>query len=251
MGPRALASALGQKHPPTDQQAEVIGAAPGPLLVVAGAGAGKTETMAARVVWLVANGYARPEEILGLTFTRKAAQELGKRIRDRLKLLAADDALVRRLDPSGGLADALTVIAPTVSTYDAYAGDLVREYGLLVPVEPDARLITNAELHAIATDVVSNYTGTLLADGSKNPALATAVDNVLGLITSMGNELADPDLVSQQADIFLKETEALAKRKGSKGEYPKELQTWRAKQAERVAYLPSPRRCRLSCVTAA
>ncbi|WP_285172442.1 UvrD-helicase domain-containing protein, partial [Mycobacterium tuberculosis] len=80
-----------------------------PLLVVAGAGAGKTETMAARVVWLVANGYARPDEILGLTLTRKAAQELGKRIRDRLGTLAANQDLVRRLDPSGQLADALQV----------------------------------------------------------------------------------------------------------------------------------------------
>ncbi|MCP1387945.1 DEAD/DEAH box helicase [Corynebacterium sp. TA-R-1] len=238
MGPKALSSALGQKFPPTDQQAAVIGAEPGPLLVVAGAGAGKTETMAARVVWLVANGYARPEEILGLTFTRKAAQELGKRIRDRLEQLAADDALVRRLDPSGELADALTVIAPTVSTYDSYSGDLIREYGLLVPVEPDARLITDAELHAIATDVVSDYTGTLIADGGKNPALNTVVGNLLGLVTSMGNELALPERIAEQADIFLKETESLPKGPRSRGEYPQDLANWRAKQAERIAYLP-------------
>ena len=54
--PVLLSRYLGQQYPPTDQQAAVIGAEPGPLLVVAGAGAGKTETMAARVVWLVANG---------------------------------------------------------------------------------------------------------------------------------------------------------------------------------------------------
>lgn len=53
--------------PPTREQVEVISAPVEPLLVVAGAGSGKTETMAARVVWLVANGYARPEQILGLT----------------------------------------------------------------------------------------------------------------------------------------------------------------------------------------
>lgn len=154
MSPAVLSKYLGQQFPPTQQQADVIGADPGPLLVVAGAGAGKTETMAARVVWLVANGYARPEEVLGLTFTRKAAQELGKRIRDRLSVLAGNDALVRRLDPSGKLGQSLEVIAPTVSTYDAYAGDLIREYGLLVPVEPDARLITEAELHAITLSLI-------------------------------------------------------------------------------------------------
>ena len=55
--PAELASALGL-FAPTDEQAAVIAAPPGPLVVIAGAGAGKTETMAARVVWLVANGYA-------------------------------------------------------------------------------------------------------------------------------------------------------------------------------------------------
>ena len=66
----------------------MIAAPPGPLVVIAGAGAGKTETMAARVVWLVANGYARPGEVLGLTFTRKAAGQLLRRVRTRLARLA-------------------------------------------------------------------------------------------------------------------------------------------------------------------
>jgi DNA helicase-2/ATP-dependent DNA helicase PcrA len=57
-------------HPPTPEQAAIIAAPIEPVLVVAGAGSGKTETMASRVVWLVANGYAHPVEILGLTFTR-------------------------------------------------------------------------------------------------------------------------------------------------------------------------------------
>ncbi|HEU5242472.1 MAG TPA: UvrD-helicase domain-containing protein, partial [Ornithinibacter sp.] len=59
-----LARALGQSHAPTPEQAQVIEAPLSPLLVVAGAGSGKTETMAARVVWLVANGLVRPDEVL-------------------------------------------------------------------------------------------------------------------------------------------------------------------------------------------
>lgn len=86
--PISLSRLLGQKFPPTPQQAEVISAPLESVLVVAGAGAGKTETMAARVVWLVANGMIKPEEVLGLTFTRKASQQLGQRIRDRLAELA-------------------------------------------------------------------------------------------------------------------------------------------------------------------
>ncbi len=85
--PAELANALGLPAP-TDEQAAVIAAPPGPLVVIAGAGAGKTETMAARVVWLVANGYADPGQVLGLTFTRKAAAQLLRRVRSRLSRLA-------------------------------------------------------------------------------------------------------------------------------------------------------------------
>ena len=81
--PGQLARLLGVPEP-TPEQAAVIGAPPGPLAVIAGAGSGKSETMAARLVWLVANGLVRPERVLGLTFTRKAAAELADRVSGRL-----------------------------------------------------------------------------------------------------------------------------------------------------------------------
>ncbi|HWI32132.1 MAG TPA: ATP-dependent DNA helicase [Microbacterium sp.] len=84
---RVISAALGQ-FPPTAEQAAVIESALAPALVVAGAGSGKTETMAGRVVWLVANGIVRRDEVLGLTFTRKAAGELAERIQHRLARLA-------------------------------------------------------------------------------------------------------------------------------------------------------------------
>src|SRR3989442_11363461 len=111
--PQELARLL-QLSAPTPQQAEVIAAPVEPLLVVAGAGSGKTETMAARVVWLVANGHVRPEEILGLTFTRKAAGELAHRVRQRLS------QLVRRLGR-----DDLIAGEPAVATYHSYAARVV------------------------------------------------------------------------------------------------------------------------------
>ncbi|WP_254359648.1 ATP-dependent DNA helicase [Microbacterium hominis] len=83
MSAAVLAQALGLPEP-TDDQRAVIQAPPSPALVIAGAGSGKTETMAGRVVWLVANGHVRRDEVLGLTFTRKAAGELAERIEARL-----------------------------------------------------------------------------------------------------------------------------------------------------------------------
>ena len=82
-----VSRALGLPHSPTPEQTAVIEAPLRPLLVIAGAGSGKTETMAARVVWLVANGFVEPEDVLGLTFTRKAATELADRIGNRLARL--------------------------------------------------------------------------------------------------------------------------------------------------------------------
>ncbi|PVW06303.1 ATP-dependent DNA helicase [Microbacterium sp. Gd 4-13] len=81
-----IARALGLPAPTADQRA-VIEAPASPALVVAGAGSGKTETMAGRVVWLVANDHVAPDEVLGLTFTRKAAGELAERIGRRLAVV--------------------------------------------------------------------------------------------------------------------------------------------------------------------
>ena len=81
-----VAAALGLPTP-TPAQQRVIEAPAAPALVVAGAGSGKTETMSGRVVWLVANDLVRRDEILGLTFTRKAAGELAERIGARLAVI--------------------------------------------------------------------------------------------------------------------------------------------------------------------
>ncbi|WP_369817366.1 ATP-dependent helicase [Mycobacterium sp. 852014-52450_SCH5900713] len=178
--PAELAGALGL-FPPTDEQSAVIAAPPGPLVVIAGAGAGKTETMAARVVWLVANGYAEPGQVLGLTFTRKAAGQLLRRVRSRLARLAGVG-----LGPDGP-APAEPAAAPTVSTYHAFAGSLIRDYGLLLPIEPDTRLLGETELWQLAFDVVSGYRGELRTD--KTPAAVTSM--VLRLWGQLAEHLVD------------------------------------------------------------
>lgn len=177
--PAELSTALGL-FPPTDEQAAVIAAPPGPVVVIAGAGAGKTETMAARVVWLVANGYATPSQVLGLTFTRKAAGQLLRRVRTRLARLAGAG-----LAPPAGGADETA----TVSTYHAFAGTLLREHGLLLPVEPDARLLSETERWQLAFEVVCAHPGRLAIE--KTPAAVT--DMVLRLAGALAEHLVDTD----------------------------------------------------------
>lgn len=177
--PAELADALGL-FAPTDEQAAVIAAPPGPLVVIAGAGAGKTETMAARVVWLVANGYARPGEVLGLTFTRKAAGQLLRRVRTRLARLAGTGIV-------GGTEVADDPV--TVSTYHAFAGNLLREHGLLLPVEPNTRLLSETELWQLAFRVVCEEPKHL--DTDKTPAGVTAM--VLRLAGQLAEHLVDTE----------------------------------------------------------
>ncbi|NNH69609.1 ATP-dependent helicase [Nocardia uniformis] len=187
MTPRQLADALGLP-PPTDEQAAVIAAPPGPTLVVAGAGAGKTETMAARVVWMVANGLVEPEQVLGLTFTRKAAQQLTSRIRTRLARLAGSP-LVREIDPTGHLRALLTGSEPEISTYHSYAGRLLTEHGLLIPVEPNATLLTQTQLWQLAFRVVSTWDGDL--DTDRTPVSVT--EAVLALSGQLAEHLVQPN----------------------------------------------------------
>lgn len=184
--PRQLADALGLP-PPTDEQAAVIAAPPGPTLVGAGAGAGKTETMAARVVWMVANGLVEPEQVLGLTFTRKAAQQLTTRIRTRLACLAGAP-VIRDIDPTGRLRGLLTASEPEISTYHSYAGRLLTEYGLLLPVEPTATLLTQTQLWQLAYRVVSTWDGDL--DTDRSPVGVT--EAVLALSGQLAEHLVEP-----------------------------------------------------------
>ena len=211
--PIELSTLLGQKYPPTEQQATVIQADLGPMLVVAGAGAGKTETMAARVVWLVANGLIDPDQVLGLTFTRKAAQQLGKRINDRLGQLAGIPDIAA-LDPSGRLATRLRSAGPTTSTYDAFAGKLVGEFGLLLPVEPSARIISQTELYRIAVQVVNEYEGEL----SIRRTTGHVVDTLLTLTAELDNHMVDERELKIESLLFAQLCEELppAKRQRKK-----------------------------------
>ncbi|MGN5235599.1 ATP-dependent helicase [Rhodococcus sp. SJ-3] len=227
-----LAEALGQP-PPTIEQTAVIEASMGPALVVAGAGAGKTETMAARVVWLVANGFVEPEQVLGLTFTRKAAQQLTTRIRRRLAKLAGSP-LVRDLDPTGGLRNRILGSEPEVGTYHAYAGRLLGEHGLLLPIEPSAALLSETELWQIAHRVVSAWDGEL--DTDRNPASVT--ETVLALSGQLAEHLVDPEQLAEAHTELGKLIHTLPGGPGQRGGPSKTLLGYLETQDARVQLLP-------------
>ncbi len=108
-----------------DRQREVITHAEGPLLVIAGPGTGKTLVITSRIAYLIAQKMARPEEILALTFTDKAAQEMEERV----------DILV----PYG-------FVNVQIGTFHSFGQKLLREYGLQIGMDPDFRMLTTPEV---------------------------------------------------------------------------------------------------------
>ena len=191
---------------------------------MAGAGSGKTETMASRVVWLVANGHVEPDQVLGLTFTRKAATELAERIGRRLRRLTrAGIWTPRALDEAG--AEPLGGI-PVVSTYHAYAGRLVREHALRLGYEPESRLLSEAAAWQYAHEVVSRYDGDV-------DDLTSAESTVTQAVVSLAGELAEHLREPEEVAAFVDEFE-VAMAAVPKGVTKKRVHPWRPSDVCRV-----------------
>ena len=193
LGPETIAALLGRPSP-TEEQKAVITAPLRPSVVIAGAGSGKTETMASRVVWLVANGLVRPEQVLGLTFTRKAAGELSSRVRRRLAALSATGRV------------SIPQTEPTISTYDAFAGALVAEHGARRGVEPGRRLLSPAGAWQRAARLVHSWDGVM---DDVDYAPSTVVDDVLGLHEQLAAHVGDLDAVESHTRTLLDLVEGL------------------------------------------
>ncbi|NRD08470.1 ATP-dependent DNA helicase [Rathayibacter agropyri] len=192
-----IAGRLGLR-PPTIEQRAVIEAPLRPALVVAGAGSGKTETMANRVLWLLANGLAAPSEVLGLTFTRKAAAELGERIGRRIDQLGAAGLLP--LPPGQSAPDPFE--AATVSTYNAFANTIFRDNAALIGREGDATVLSEASAWHLARGVVADTADPRILD------VEAGIDRLTDLVVSLAHDLADnlanPAEVAAFADDFLR-----------------------------------------------
>ena len=186
-----------------DQLAAITAPADRPQAIIAGAGSGKTTVMAARVVWLVGHDGVDPARILGLTFTNKAAGELGERVRDALRLLGADVAS----DPGTEVGE------PMVSTYHAFAGQLITEFGLLIGLEPDLRLLADASRFQLAARAVASYQGQLPEISVHTPTLVLAI---LGLEGQLSEHLAHTSAVREHAERVLAEVQAVPIRRKSK-----------------------------------
>ncbi|MFF3760007.1 UvrD-helicase domain-containing protein [Streptomyces sp. NPDC002185] len=178
--PEQLKELLG--IPFTPEQTACITAPLAPQVVVAGAGSGKTTVMAARVVWLVGTGQVAPEQVLGLTFTNKAAGELAERVRTALvRAGVTDPDVIDPDDPPG---------EPRISTYHAFAGQLLTDHGLRIGLEPTSRLLADATRYQLAARVLREAPGPYPALTRSFPTLIT---DLLALDAELAEHLVPPE----------------------------------------------------------
>ena len=190
----------------SDEQLACITAPLEPHVIIAGAGTGKTTVMAARVVWLVGTGQVRAQEVLGLTFTRKAAQELGTRVRA---------ALMR----AGAVPEGDEDRTETVATYDSFAAGVVSEFGLRIGLDQEPILLSGASRFRLAARVVAEASGPFT---SINRLLSSTIhERLLDLDAQLASHLVAPEQVRELTHHVL----------GRLGEAP----LWRGKPTRDVA----------------
>jgi len=171
----------------TPEQITAITAPLEPALVIAGAGTGKTSVMAERVLWLVEAAKIDPAEILGLTFTNKAAQELRIRVRETLS-------------KSEKYQDSYQLVEPNVSTYHAFALQILNDHGLLIGVESELKPINETTRATLAFKTVLN-TKSSLANLEKSPRY------IAKQLLLLDNQMAEHDLenesLAKYSDLLL------------------------------------------------
>ena len=151
----------------------------GPLLIIAGAGTGKTTVITRRIAYLIAARRARPSEILALTFTDKAAAEMEERV----------DTLVPY-----GYADV------QISTFHAFGDRLIKENALELGLTPDFRVLTRAEQVIFLRDHLFEFPlkhYRPLGDPTRH------LQAFLGLFSRLKDEDVGPDAYLAQAEVLL------------------------------------------------
>ena len=110
------------------EQGKAVEHKSGPLLIIAGAGTGKTTVVTEKIKWIIGEGLAKPEEILALTFTEKAAREMEERV---------DQAL-----PYGSF-------GLWISTFHSFCDRILRNEALHIGLNPHYKLLAEAETYLL------------------------------------------------------------------------------------------------------
>ncbi|MEW6319564.1 MAG: UvrD-helicase domain-containing protein [Acidobacteriota bacterium] len=162
------------------EQQEAARHVEGPLLILAGAGSGKTRVIAHRIAHLVATGAAAADEILAVTFTNKAAEEMRLRVE---ALLAASPDPARGVGAEPGRR-AINTRAMWISTFHALCARLLRREAPHLGLSRDFTIYDSADQQAVVKQLVREYG---LDDGAYQPRA------VLARISAAKNRMEGPE----------------------------------------------------------
>lgn len=169
-------------HEPTEEQAQIaehppyvnVGSsrAASPLLVVAGAGSGKTKTLSLRAAYLATEHGIEGQNILGLTFTRKAAAELAENLTDGLNRVEEARKMAR-----GGEVEpfAFLLNSPEATTYNSFALNVVQEFGATVGITPSVEHMGEAASWQLMSEVVAGWSKDLHGELKEGTVVARAL----------------------------------------------------------------------------
>src|SRR5450830_1491455 len=166
---------------PTPEQEAALGA-PTPLLILAGAGTGKTTVLTHRIANLIAEGKARPEELLALTFAEKAATEMSERLAGLLS--------------QRGLGDAGREVH--CSTFHSFGAEIIRDNATLLGREADCRVLSTPESWQLLSRIVDQ----MEFDAVELPmnGLGTILSGMLGFFSQASDQMVTPERLSAFAE---------------------------------------------------
>jgi DNA helicase-2/ATP-dependent DNA helicase PcrA len=156
-------------------QQEAVRQTEGPLLILAGAGSGKTRVIAHRIAYLVSGKIAHPDQIMAVTFTNKAAQEM----RERVERLLDQDCR-----------------AMWISTFHALCARILRREAHHIGLSRDFTIYDSADQQAVIKQLLKEYH---LADETYQPRM------VLGRISAAKNRMEGPDSFNNTWNVRDKE----------------------------------------------
>jgi DNA helicase II / ATP-dependent DNA helicase PcrA len=160
------------------QQKEAVEATEGPILIVAGPGSGKTRVLTHKVAYLIRENHIPPENLICVTFTNKAAQEMRERVR---KVLGVD------------------ITVPWISTYHSTCAKILRRDGYKIGLEPSFTIYDDADSKTALTQIMRKLD---IPDQKIKPS------SVLYAIASAKNELIDEKEYQRYAQGYFQDTVA-------------------------------------------
>jgi len=166
----------------------------GPLLVIAGAGTGKTKTISSKIAYLIEKKLAEPSQILALTFTDKAAEEMEQRV----------DLLV-----DYGLIDTW------ISTFHGFGDRILREEAMLAGIDPEYKLLSQAEQVMLFRDNLFEFELDILRP-TTNPT--KHIENLISLFSRAKDENISPEEYLKYANSLLSKTKSKVNKHQAKTE---------------------------------